>query len=612
MLSRAIFLEIIAASLLFGQIPDNRLLNGKYFVRHLQITMSGARDIATIKGFSGTLLFDGNGGLTWQGQQTVGSSAPASLSGSGTYTVLGNGFVTLSSPQQSGASVNARVGVNAIVGSSTDSGSNLHDLLIAVPAPTGSVTNGALSGAYFVSSLDFPGGTTAQIREAFFKVNANAGSFGDLSISGQAANLGNQTVTQLVSGATYNLTADGSGSAVFPLPSGATAAGQLVSGGKALYVSKDGNFFLAGSSANGGQDMIVGVKAITGGATNASLKGPYFAAGLGFENEMNSYAAASTATGEGRLVSTRRVRAFSGPLDLTAVNSYSVNPDGTGLSAGQWNTFGLGSGGQAFVGGGTAANATGVYELYVGVRAISVTGTTSVFLNPQGVTNAASFAPTGAPIAPGEYISLFGSGLAPGLTTASSLPFPTTLGGVQVLINNRLAPMSFVSPGQINALVPFGTTESTASIVVNNNGSRSNSVTVPVARTSPGIFSVPSAGFGPGAILHADFSLVSASQPARPGETVLVFLTGLGAVSPAVQDGTAGPSAPPFSITTAPLNVYIDGLPAAVSFNGLAPGLAGYQMNVTVPLNAGSGSNIPIAIATPNAFHDQVDIAISR
>jgi uncharacterized protein (TIGR03437 family) len=137
----------------------------------------------------------------------------------------------------------------------------------------------------------------------------------------------------------------------------------------------------------------------------------------------------------------------------------------------------------------------------------------------------------------------------------------------------------------------------------------SNTVTVPVAKTSPGIFTVPSAGIGPGAILHAEYTLVNAAKPAKVGETVLIFLTGLGPVTPAVPDG-----APPniLTDTAAPINVYFGGVPSKPTYKGLSPQYPGlYQINVVVPAGVPSGSNISLAIETPDAFHDQVDIALA-
>ena len=79
-----------------------------------------------------------------------------------------------------------------------------------------------------------------------------------------------------------------------------------------------------------------------------------------------------------------------------------------------------------------------------------------------------------------------------------------------------------------------------ATFQVEVNGSKSNSVTVYVDNSAPGIYTLAENGIGSGAILHADYSLVNDSSPAVPGETVLLFMNGLGTVTPAVGDGVAG------------------------------------------------------------------------
>src|SRR6202011_2167107 len=101
-----------------------------------------------------------------------------------------------------------------------------------------------------------------------------------------------------------------------------------------------------------------------------------------------------------------------------------------------------------------------------------------------------------------------------------------------------------------------------------------NSVTVPVAATAPGIYSLDQSGSGPGAILHADFGLVNASRPAAAGETVLIYLTGMGAVNPPVNDGTAGGSNP-LNKSVSDVLVLVAGKPAILLYNGLAPGFPG-------------------------------------
>jgi len=184
---------------------------------------------------------------------------------------------------------------------------------------------------------------------------------------------------------------------------------------------------------------------------------------------------------------------------------------------------------------------------------------------------------------------------------------------VTVLINDLPAPIYLVSPGQINALVPYATTGATASIVVNNNGTMSNTVQVPVAATAPGVFSIDRNGIGSGAILHADYSLVTSVNPAKRGETVLIYLTGLGAVNPPVADGTAG-GATNLSKAVVAVNVLVGGLPATVSYAGLAPLYPGlYQLNVVVPadLAVSATGPVPLAVQTADSFHDQVDLIVS-
>src|SRR5207302_5112504 len=103
---------------------------------------------------------------------------------------------------------------------------------------------------------------------------------------------------------------------------------------------------------------------------------------------------------------------------------------------------------------------------------------------------------------------LFGTGLAKSNQTAPP-PYPSTLNGVTVLVNNKQAPLYFVSPGQINALVPYSTQGPTASIVVQSGGASSNTVTVPVAATAPGVYSLDQSCNRPGALLHAECRLVN-------------------------------------------------------------------------------------------------------
>lgn len=579
-------------------------MNGAYFFRHLMIVASPTGGIAEMRTAYGQITFNGAGGYNYNGSQIVAAGAPSAFSGTGTYTVSGTGYATISNPQRAGASIYAGLGQGAITGSSTEAGGAVYDLFIAIAAPSGGQSNLSLNGNYQVSALEFPGGSASQMKNAFFRLTPSGnGSFGTVSISAKAANDGHRLNTFPVAGATYTIATDGSGTATFP-GSGAIA------GTRALWVSAEGNLVLFGSTSPGGHDLWIGTKVFAGTTSAGSFRNLFFRAGLRFDSgRAGIYSGSANTSGTGRLVSSLRVRQPEGVLDLTGVNAYSMAADSTGtLDLGR---LALGFASNSFHSNGASQTAGTNYELGFGIRAASPTGS-GVFVNPQGVVNAASFAPVGAPLSPGGFFTIFGSGLAAGTVVAQSLPFPTTLGGVQVLVNNVAAPLYLVSANQISALVPLAASGTTASIVVVNGAQRSNTADIPLARSSPGIFTIPPAGTGPAALLHADFSLVSAASPARRGETLLLFLTGLGPVTPTIADGAAAPSNP-LSVVPGLVKVFVGGREAAIIFKGLAPGLAGlYQINFTIPLSAPTGQSVPLAIETPEAFHDMVDVTVTN
>ena len=598
---------LVACGMTFAQTLSNQALNGKYFFRHISLGTDISGNLTDTRSLLGTMTFDGKGGFGFSGQQVQGTAAAAALTGSGVYAVDPAGFVSMDNPQRTGVKLNARVGPEALLGSNTEAAGNLFDLFVAIPAPTGAAV---LNGPFWTTALEFPGASAARARNSIFSLNNGMlGRLVDFSVSGHAANLSSgQPITQPVTGANYTLGSDGTGALMFP----GDPATALLSGARTFYLSADGNVILGGSTAAGAHDFLIGVKAVTG-ASNATWNGTFWAAGLRFAPsasppDIAGYSGSAAVRGQGTLTWTKRIGALGfGAYDFTGVNGYALNSDGSGTS--DLYQVGLGDGGKAMVGSAIHATDPGAYEIYFGVQMASLSGT-GVFLNPQGVTSAAGFEPPGNPISPGAFLALFGTGLAKSAQSAAP-PYPATLNGVTVLINNQPAPIYSVSATQINCLVPYATTGATATVVVQNGAASSNTVTVPVAATSPAIFSMNSTGSGPGAILHADYSLVNAAKPAARGETVIVFLTGMGAVNPPVADGTAGGANPLSKTAALPVSVLVAGEQSTVLYNGLAPGFPGlYQINVTLPPYLPASGSLPLAILTPNAFHDQVDIVV--
>jgi uncharacterized protein (TIGR03437 family) len=592
-----------------AQTLTNQSLTGKYFFRQMSLGTDGTGNFPDPRSLMGTITFDGAGHYSFTGQQVTGSAAPASQTGSGSYTVDSGGFVVLDSPVRSGEKENARLGPEGLIGSNTEASGNTFDLFAAIPAPSG--TGSTFSGSYWMATLEFPGASSANARNAIFSLSPGAGgALSTISVNGHAANL-NQGVpaVQQVTGGTYIMNGDGTGSVSF----GPAANSALLSGSRNLYISADGNMAIGGSLSPGAHDFLIGIKSMTG-VTNASWAASngqnFWSAGLRFNGgdpaPVVAFAGSAAASG-GNLTWSKRLKALNqgGAIDFTTVNGFALTADGSGTVSSALMQAALGGQGNLFLLSSVDVRAPGAYEINIGMRMAAVSGN-GVFLNPQGVVNGASFAPAGNSITPGEFIALFGTGLAKSLQVASP-PYPPTLNGVTVQINGKPAPIYFVSTGQINCLVPYGVTGTTATITV-TNGTASNAVTVPLAPTAPGMFSINQSGGGVGAILHSDFSRVSATSPAVGGETVLLFLTGMGPVDQPVVDGAA-----PAQLTNTisrPV-VLIGGLQATVLFSGLSPQFPGlYQMNVTLPAFPSGQSTLPLAISTANAFHDQVVIPV--
>ncbi len=152
---------------------------------------------------------------------------------------------------------------------------------------------------------------------------------------------------------------------------------------------------------------------------------------------------------------------------------------------------------------------------------------------------------------------------------------------------------------------------SPVTIQVTNNGTASNSVVLFSGKTSPGVFTLGQNGLGDGAVLHADFSVVNSNGPAKAGETVQVYISGAEATGSAVAAGVGGPSSPLATLEN-PVEVFVGGLPAKVSYQGLAPTLAGlYQLNVIIPAGVAAG-NATLEISTVGAFNSQATIAVGK
>lgn len=217
-----------------------------------------------------------------------------------------------------------------------------------------------------------------------------------------------------------------------------------------------------------------------------------------------------------------------------------------------------------------------------------------------GSVNHAASAVAGVPIAPGELIAIKGANLATGSPANEPTPLPLSFNGTQVSLGDQPLPILYGSSGQMNVQVPFTVpVNTTYELSVQNGATISVPQTVVVATAQPGIFTINEQGFGQGAIFKSDdVTLAQPGTPASIGEVVVIYCTGLGAVSPAVPAGQSAPSTPPLATTVNPIAVTIGGQPGQVQFSGLTPGAPGvYQINVAVPSGIATGDAVSVTIS---------------
>ena len=210
-------------------------------------------------------------------------------------------------------------------------------------------------------------------------------------------------------------------------------------------------------------------------------------------------------------------------------------------------------------------------------------------VNAGGVVNGADFT---ANFAPGILLSIYGAALAPRTAVAAEAPLPLALEGtfVEVTSGGKVyrAPIFFVSAGQINAQLPFElASAATTQLRVFTASGGSMPEFIRLSTNAPRLLTATMDGRGEAIVAHAGYTLVSGTSPAKSGEVLLAFLTGLGAVTPAIASGRpAGDNGKwgPLNWTVDKVTVEVNGKPATVSFSGLAPGWIGlYQVNFQVP-----------------------------
>ena len=571
----------------------NHLLNGTYYYREVTLTSSDAVSIY------GTITFtNGNYSINAAGLQASQGTGAGPYTTTGTYSISasGFGFINNTNPLV-GSPVYGLVGADGVfVGSITET--SVNDIFIA--APLASQGTGTLNGPYSISYMQpgvESGGTP---YGALLQLSSNgSGTVGNVDVTAYADTT--SATTQTITGVNYTVS---NNAFVVNFPTNNTG---LVQGQEFFYSTPDGSFIFGGSPED--FDMLVGVR--TG--TTPAFGGLYYSAGFEFdETQFDSNGSIGYLTyygsfnaNNGQILGHQRIQdGVDSAYGFTYSDSYPTGSGGSYTSQYLNVQFIEGTRGEQ-IGVGLATTPT----ITVAVPAPSFTGS-GVYISPTGIVNTASYSPFTSGVSPGDFVLLFGSNLGPStLQDASSLPLPTTLDNVKVLVNNVPAPISYVRSDQIAVIVPFETTASVAQFQVINNGQASNVVTEFVNLTTPGVFTQDESGSGYAAALHVNGSPVTPASPAQAGDTAAVYMSGLGTVFPAILDGVGAPSNPP-STTSNTFNADISGTTANIAFQGLAPGFAGlYQVNIQIPTGLTAGDN-SLDIGGPDSYASEALISI--
>jgi uncharacterized protein (TIGR03437 family) len=252
-----------------------------------------------------------------------------------------------------------------------------------------------------------------------------------------------------------------------------------------------------------------------------------------------------------------------------------------------------------------------VVETLLGLLLVAVVAAAQPSLS--GIVNAASNVPIrlpNAPIAQGALFVIYGSGLGPAtMVQSAAFPIPVTLSGtsVQIVLNGAAvsAPVVYTSSGQLAAIMPSHTPVGFGQVTVTYNGVTSASIGVFVTTSNVGVFTTSQNGSGVGVITDANYKLFSEGAAANPGQDIIIWGTGLGAV----PDDAALPT--PLNRTDVPLEVYIGGKLATVNYRGRSGCCAGLDQIVAIVPEGVQGCATPVVLKIGNFVSNTTTLSVA-
>jgi uncharacterized protein (TIGR03437 family) len=408
--------------------------------------------------------------------------------------------------------------------------------------------------------------------------------------------IGNQTSVRIVLSNGIINTYAGNGQTGFSGDGGpatsaslAAAVGLTTDSGNNLYIADENNRRIRQVQPFASPAIALSYTSLTFSltATGSTATTQTFVVTNGGQGTLN-WAASASATSGGTWLS---VSPATGSVLAGASGTMTVTANPSGLAAGDYY-------GQIQV---TSPNATSQIQSLTVRLTVATVGEAPPVVFAGGVINAASYT---APVAPGTFVSIFGSGFTDSTSAiiAPAFPWLNELGGTSVTIGGESLPLYFVTAGQINAILPFDlAVGSSLQVVVTRNSAVSAPQPVNLVSSQPGVFTQAQTGQGIGAILivHPDGSWVVAGNgnSAKAGDVLEIFCTGLGDVSPRLVAGYPAPPSP-LSYVIDAVSLTIGGVSVVPAFAGAAPGFSGlYQVNAVVPAGIAASQQVPIVMS---------------
>lgn len=271
------------------------------------------------------------------------------------------------------------------------------------------------------------------------------------------------------------------------------------------------------------------------------------------------------------------------------------------------------------------SDGTNLFVADTGNRRILVFSPSDALLSQDAVINSASLKP--GPLAPGTLITING----PHFSEASESSqddgehiLPLSLAGVEVVLDGHRIPLVSITPSQIQAQLPYSLSAGGSLYVrtklADGTFNFTNPVAIQMIPASPGIFALSGSEPRTGMVLRADARAngsgvpVTPGAPAKAGETLTLWATGLGSVT-AADFGKVAEAGQPYlasgSQTQIPVEAYLNGQPILVLHAGLAQGAIGiYEICVLLPTDFSSVSKVSLLISQAGVSSNAVTFPV--